>query len=202
MQKIIIFLSSEKEFELSIKILNSTFLHNRVRKQEYTEGALSVVLSNSQSTVFISNCNFLHNVDGAIGVRVTPRVSESNCSEQPITLHNLLVYNTTTYDNNNAAEASVSIITEHSDNTVVIREVKFESNNYNRLGGGMLLVLLYHVCENKNTGYSMSLIELESCTFVNNIAVNTLSHFQIGEIGDIKSNYLFNITNTVIDHNM
>jgi len=198
----LIFLSSAKEFELTIKILNSTFLHNRVTKQEYTEGALSVVLSNSQSTVFISNCSFLHNIDGAIGIRIAPPVSKSNCSEQQINLHNLLVYNTTTYDNNNAAEASVSIVTENSDNAIVITEVKFESNNYNRLGGGVLLVLFYHVCENKNTGYSMSLIELESCTFVNNTAVNTLSHFQIGEIGDIKSNYLFNITNTVVEHNI
>ena len=199
------FLASAKNLEVSIAIFNSTFAYNAVTRstgQRYFEGALSVILTNSKSRVLISNCSFLSNIDGAIGIRITPPILKSNCSEQRIDLHNLLVYNTTTLENENAAEASVSIITENSDNVILITEVKFELNNYNRKGGGVLLVLLHHVCEYKDKGYSLSVILLESCTFVNNTAIDTLSHFQIGEVGDIGTLYLFYITKTVIDHNI
>ena len=134
-----------RSFKANIELINSTFVSNKVifMWQSKSIGTVTLTLLNSKSDVILYRCTFTNNLNTVISLHMQP--AASICYEHTITLSNVLVNNTTI--NSNASNDIVSIITSGVKNLINFENVRLELNDYNKLGGGVVHVVMSGFCD-------------------------------------------------------
>ena len=187
--------------QVNDSIFENNLLIRRPGSVIHAEGALSVTSMISSSVITVTNCNFMNNFDGAVGVRITPPVLQSTCNMQTVTFSDVLVYNTTTHETYNGTYGSVSIVTADSAYVFNFERVNFVSNNFFRQTGGVLFLTVYRTC---NRNFILNKITLANCALVDNNATNDLATLNIITNQDNLAiiTYFINIVNCSVDGNV
>jgi len=186
-----------------ISINNSIFESNVVTKRWYpARGILSIISSAPNVIVNISNCDFLNNLNGAIGVNMIPPKRISECNYQYVSIINTLVRNTTTVDDNDATEGCVSIMITDGSAIVELDNTTFEMNHYLKDDGAVLLISMNHGCGNPLLG-PYNNITLKDCLFVGNNAFDDITTLEVIGNDDyaIVRRYFTQIINSNFDGN-
>ena len=173
-------LSAERNIKpATIFINNSIFDSNVVTKRYYpARGILTIISSAPNVVVNISNCDFLNNLNGAIGIRITPLKQISECNYQYVSIKNTLVRNTTTLDDNNATAGSVSVMITDASAIVKLDNTTFEINHYLKEDGAVLLISLNRGCGNPLLG-SYNNITVKDCLFRENNAFDDIASLKV-----------------------
>ena len=133
------------------------------------------------------NCNFYNNSNGAIDITlVSPAVyAPLLCSGREITFTNIAVYNTTTDDDSNASNASVSIQGIETSINIQFTNVNFTLNHHSKRDGRILLITNSNLRCTDSTAYILFL----DCSFNGNTAFDNIVDFQIIRNTNDPGNY-------------
>ena len=186
-------------------INSSTFDSNVVVKKWHptAKGVLSISSSVSSVKANISNCEFLNNVNGAFGIDVAPRKPITECNYQHITITNTVVWNTTTYDDSNATDGSVSIVTVDTSAIIIVEKLTFEYNIYLKEDGTAFKISLIRGCDNPLIG-TVNNITIRDSLFQRNAAVEGMATLRIIADEDFSyaRNYFIQIVDSVFNDNL
>ena len=177
---------------LNLHMLNPGDAHRQIREV----GAVSVVLL-SFGYVNLSNCTFSANLNGALGVNLSPPY----CGKwQHLTFSDVMVYNTND-SSTTAGYGSVSIAVHSAIGSLIFEKVNFVSNHFlGQSGSDVLYIAMYG--EDCNQTYSF--ISIRECVFERNVALNYVLALYTTSFDGEYSNYHNTISfkNCTFDYNV